>query len=527
MNPRLAEKLSARAAEIACWREQGLTLQDIAGRLCVSLKVVREWTAANPIPLPEKEPGTLQTLRLKQAVGLLADGHNWEETAKAMGTTRAALESFRRRHRAAWQAEVDRLASNGVLLRRYRRVSITPRVETGIRRATALVAAGRAMGQIAAELQVHVDALEDWREEHRQLWDRELERAMQAAVILIRSQAGTDAVLADPAEYLRRAAVAERWTRQNGQDLFERNGAMTLCTFYRDYYKPTRLTAASPKTAESYEVSLRRWALITGDPPLSEITTPILSRFRDCLAKLRGRAAHLPMSPNRIRSILRHVQTVLDKAGPSGPRHRDAADILAKVPWVRPPKEELGEPRFVTDAELQAAYNASTAMDVPKIPGFKAPAWWRALIVTTYNLGLRHRTLFELRMEHIDWGRNRMAIPPGRLKSCRLLVLPMNETVREHLQAIRTDREMVFPWPMKDNRFYHYWHKLLDAAGIPSESRFGLHALRKTLATQLWALAPQAATLALGHAAASTTMKHYVNANGILADAMKKLPQPW
>ena len=103
----------------------------------------------------------------------------------------------------------------------------------------------------------------------------------------------------------------------------------------------------------------------------------------------------------------------------------------------------------------------------------------------------------------------------------------LHGSVLEHLRAIRTDRELVFPLEHWPKWFYDQFHKLQAAAGIPRSKQFGLHALRKTCATLLWGVAPQAAQLALGHAAANVTMRHYIAAGGIVAKALDLLPQPW
>jgi len=96
----------------------------------------------------------------------------------------------------------------------------------------------------------------------------------------------------------------------------------------------------------------------------------------------------------------------------------------------------------------------------------------------------------------------------------------------EHLRKIRTDRELVFPWPWRREAFYRQLHLLENAAGIPREDHFGLHNLRKTLATTLWADSPQASQLALGHAGSDVTIRHYVAREGIVAAALDRLPQP-
>jgi integrase len=216
----------------------------------------------------------------------------------------------------------------------------------------------------------------------------------------------------------------------------------------------------------------------------------------------------------------------LDKAGPRGRRNRDAAGLIPEAPWIKPPRLDVPLPKIVSPEHLDAAYRASALMGIPRYPGIKPGPWWRALIAVAYNTGLRARTLFEMRMEHIDWKNRRLVIPPGFMKAHRAIVLPLNAVAFDHLMTIRTDRELVFPFPHERQTFYRLLHRLLDAACIPRAEHFGLHALRKTLATAMWESSPQAAQYTLGHSDIRTTKAFYTAGSGLLARAMDELPQP-
>ena len=323
------------------------------------------------------------------------------------------------------------------------------------------------------------------------------------------------------------AGQAEKWCREQGQPLFPINDELTLTTFFETYYVPARLSDASPGTVNYRRTVLNRWRLITGDPPLKSITVPLLAKFRDAIANSAGEDRVSRKSVNTVAGYLGVVQTLLDKAGPPGMRNRDAAGIIDRVPWIKPPREVLLPPRIVTPERMNDVYQAAVAMDIPRGFGFKPPAWWRALLVLTYNTGLRRGTLFKLRMEWIRWDDCCLTIPPKSMKSGQWHTIHLNPTAMQHLRAIRTDRELVFPWPFGSTRyFYTVFHRLQDAAGIPRKDHFGLHALRKTLATILWADSPQASQFALGHAGAEVTMRHYVASQGIVAQALDRLPQP-
>jgi integrase len=233
------------------------------------------------------------------------------------------------------------------------------------------------------------------------------------------------------------------------------------------------------------------------------------------------------MASATVRKYLFHIQSILDKAGQPGPRNRDAAGTLESVPWIRPPRTDLAFPKVIRLELLESVYLAAAGMEYPSFPGIDAPTWWRSLLAIAFNTGLRRRTLFELRMDHIDWQQCRLVIPPRRIKSRRPTIVSLNAIAMEHLRALRTVRDLVFPWPCADlTRFHKRFHDLQDLAGVPPAEHFGLHTIRKTMATLLWEESPQAAQYALGHTQMGVTKANYVNGQDIVARALAKLPQP-
>ena len=230
---------------------------------------------------------------------------------------------------------------------------------------------------------------------------------------------------------------------------------------------------------------------------------------------------------------MKHLQAILDKAGPSGPgSRRDAAEILTKVPWVKPPRQLLKMPRLVEPEVPQRRVPACPLMKVPKIEGIETAAWWRSLLAVALNTGMRRRTLLTLKWEWIDWKRCRATIPADAMKGRRPQVFPLNRFCVQHLLAIRGDREAVFPWPHHLTYFNTCFHRLLRYAGIPPEEHFGLHRIRKNTGSALWEKHP-GAELILGHASIRVTQNYYVAQEGIMARALEQLfslrhsPRPW
>jgi integrase len=165
-------------------------------------------------------------------------------------------------------------------------------------------------------------------------------------------------------------------------------------------------------------------------------------------------------------------------------------------------------------------------MEWPIAPGVKAPAWWRALLVTAYNTGIRRGALFKLRMTDIQWDDCALVVRAATAKTGIGQRIPLNKTVLGHLSAIRTNRELVFPLSFGSRHFDTVFHRLQKAAGIPRDEHFGLHDLRRTAATLMWEESPAAAQLMLGHTTSRTTRQFYVNNRSILARAVARIPQP-
>jgi len=499
------------------------------------IKSPRGWSVTEAtIPTRKKRPPkpTNATLNLiNRIAALMVGGKSMSAAARMLGKHHNTVGHIRRRHPELWQnalekARADHEATGQVVIEKLDESGPRQDLRPTIRNAAAMMAAGASHREIVEALSIGPDQIKHWRQTYPDYWKEELDRAMHAAVIVVRRQVGTDAVLEDPDAHIRRAMACKRWATRTGRDLLPKPEATTLRTFYDDYYKPTRLSDASPQTVDSYETTVTRWELLTGDPPLAEITVETLAKFKTCLQKMRGEKRGTRLSPNSIRRHLRHLQAIIDKAGPPGHRNRDAAGIIPQAPWIKPPREELPPPRIVSAEHVDWCYQAAIAMERPLIPGAKPAAWWRALLVVAWNTGLRRRTLFQMPMTAVQWNDRRLVLQPQRLKSNRFEIVPLNTVALEHLRKIRGPRELVFEWPFDLHIFHGDFHRLQDEAGIPRNQHFGLHNIRKTLATMLWEQSPGAAQLALGHASNGVTQRHYVSGFGIVSRALEQIPQP-
>lgn len=533
-----------RAAKL---QATGMKREQIAAMIGISPKTLEAWrtkykhwwTESQPASFSAKKgPPPLEcfdlcnrdaTAYVRQqataAARLWVEGKTYAEIGEALKVSGRTVEGWRSAHVDLWNQAVE---ETGLV-----RARVSPRVEEGIRKVTSLLAAGYTLEDAAAEAGSAYEAVRQWKRDHAEIWHREEERAVQAAIAVVRKMAGTEAILGDVGSYIRQAEFADKWTRSHGETLFPVSGETTLTTFFETWYRPVRLADASGKTVTSYRSCLNKWRLLTKDPPVQEITAQTLALFRDAAAKAPGKDGITRASPNTVRSNLRHVQTILDKCGKPGRRNRDAAGLVSDPPWVKPPKAEWSMRKTVTEEQVNAIYRAAFSMDAPKLwATFKPSAWWKCFIVTAWSTGLRRRSLFELEWSHVDWEKRWLFIPGKHLKGGRPLIIPLTDVTLEHFRSIRSDRTLVFPWPAAGSQgaamqaFRRSWDRLLVAAGIPAAERFTLHSLRRTLGTSLWDASPAAAQLMLGHSDEETTRQHYVRAPEIIAKAMAGLPVP-
>ena len=305
---------------------------------------------------------------------------------------------------------------------------------------------------------------------------------------------------------------------------------LTLSQFYTAYVVPCvlRPEAARPRTAAQYAETLRYWEQFTAGPTLDEMHQGHAADFLAALASLPGNRRGSTISPNTIRKHCTHAQRCLDLAGPPSTRHRMAADLIDRPPFLIRPRQrhKLAEDAFTLDevrAWLAAAQNAET----PHLPATPAPLWWAALIRWTWATGLRIGTTLAARWDWLDPSALTLQIPDSDYKGGQARRFHTSPPALEAVQPLRATGRgpLVFPWP------YTRWYldrvrvRMLAEAGLPPTRRFGFHGLRKGAATALAEKNPLAAQLAMGHASAKTTRDHYVHPD-LVARALDELPQP-
>ena len=163
------------------------------------------------------------------------------------------------------------------------------------------------------------------------------------------------------------------------------DAALTLVSFFREYFARLYLDDARPRTFVAYEETLRHWKWVTGDPSLP-FGTAVLAAFKVEL--------HKALSAATVNKHLRQVNAVLAKCGPAGPGNRDALGLIDATPWTRPLREDRPRPRSIGDDVVSAIYRAARFARWPKCETASgwAMAWRRALICVAVTTGVSPRS---------------------------------------------------------------------------------------------------------------------------------------
>jgi integrase len=462
-----------------------------------------------------------------QANSILDCRPHVDATAEQLAYIRKKLQEPFDRALEKYRAE---FAKTGQIVVNLIRQGPSERVAQGIERATALLAEGRTLTEVAKLLGVKLQTLCERRRAYSELWREAHHRAINSTIQFVR-QADRKIIRADPNAFVLKAAAAMTECQRNGEQLFPLHGSQfTVKSLFDKKYLPMRLSEADPRTIDTYRNSVNYWVAFTKDPSLKSITVNDLIHFRDCLKKTRSRQTGGLLSATTVRKHCKAIRSIIDLAGPPAHSCRDALGILRRVPFLKLPRPAVQkEPQIVPLEVIGDVYRAADFMTWPECAGATPGHWWKCLLMVAFCTGLRRRTLFRLEWSHVDRRTGCLRVPGDIVKNGKPIIFPLTSVCLSHLRAVKPCHKLIFPFiPASGDMkvFYKWLYRLESKAGISRERRFGLHALRRTFATVLWQASPQAAQLALGHASISTTAKHYVNRTRILSEAIETLPQP-
>jgi len=306
----------------------------------------------------------------------------------------------------------------------------------------------------------------------------------------------------------------------------------TLWQLFELAYEPLMIAGRGldAQTRRLYVEALRWWRELTGDPVLAAIDDFLAADFVRRLAEQPGRRG-ARLSVATVRKHCAHVDAVLAFAGPKTREQPRNRELLPAPPRIERPRADVAPPAadWRVD-ELQALHAAADVMRTPRIEGVAPASWWRSLIVVALHTALRIGQLLGLRFAGISG--EMIAVGAETSKGRRGRVQYLSPAARAAIEAIRTDRELIFPWPHGRRWLQRAFKRLAKAARLPADRRWGFHAFRRTHATLVADASGggiETARISLGHGAAGVTMASYVAGrvqSRLAAQVIDRLPTP-
>lgn len=313
---------------------------------------------------------------------------------------------------------------------------------------------------------------------------------------------------------------------------FDLSPRMRLPEFWEAYLLPVHLVEAKAGTKKEHRTTLKYWSLATGNPPLFKITDYTISKFRTWLAKYVYRGE--PLAALTRRKHLVNLQYMLDRAGPTKSREVPTAKLLTDTFAIPKPSgdDDVLEDCFTLD-EIAAYLAACQFAPYPeRLPaGISRCTFWRCAGLLAYNTALRVKTLLALRWDWLHRDERDPSwwwfhVPAWAMKRHRSFRCYVNEPAMRVLNRLRgAHPERVLPWTCSEDWFHKSRRALMANSSLPEERRFGFHAFRKALATEMGSINGTAASMQLGHKTRNVRIDNYTHRR-LLVEAHTRLPQP-
>lgn len=300
---------------------------------------------------------------------------------------------------------------------------------------------------------------------------------------------------------------------------------MTLREFYQHYFSPLCLATRDAKTVVAYNESVEWWLMLTGDPPLNRIDEFTTTRFVTQLREQPGRKSPT-LSTYTVRKHCRQLQAVFTRTGPRSSSNRQGQGVLDNPPIIEACRVDQKPPeRDYTVAEIEAMIRAAGVATQPRLRDCEPYMWWQSFLQVAYYTGLRRGALLGIEFSQLSSEDGDLLVPAGiskRGRGQRIWLLP---EARLAIDAIRGQRRLIFEWDGHVRSVHRQLMKIIKAAGLPKERRFGFHGIRSTHSTVLAEVSDLASTLSLGHSGANTTQRHYINHQKIIRKALELMPR--
>lgn len=262
----------------------------------------------------------------------------------------------------------------------------------------------------------------------------------------------------------------------------------TIRGFLRDVYAPLR--AISPRTLRLYEFTLDAFRDFLGhEPTTADLDELVVARFLSHRESTRAAA-----TAQKDRAQLHAIWEFLAR--------RKAVDTWPVIRTVKVP-ERVPEAWLTEEFARLLATASSEKTTIAGIPG---GLWWRALLLLAYDTGERVTALTSLRWVDVRGGYVTFKAETRKGKR-RDIIRDIGEETRLALEAIRGDRDLVFPWPHSHTYLWNRLSIILRRAKLPAGRRDKFHKIRRTTASYYEAAGHSAQRL-LDHSSPATTRKY-------------------
>jgi integrase len=182
--------------------------------------------------------------------------------------------------------------------------------------------------------------------------------------------------------------------------------------------------------------------------------------------------------------------------------------------------------RYVTPEHFAQIYESCHVATKPAGYPFSPEDWWQALLVFVYMTGWRIGEPLALRREDLDLDHGTAVTRAEDNKGGRDELVPLHPVVIDHLRRINCFEPVVFPWPHHERTLWLEFGKIQDAAGLPLESHYGFHDIRRSFATlNHEQLSADVLQRLMRHKSYSTTQR-YVNMARSVTASVERLHVP-
>ena len=268
-----------------------------------------------------------------------------------------------------------------------------------------------------------------------------------------------------------------------------------LAALLLDTYAP--LTGISERTVRIYGFTLKAFGEFLGEQAGEGYIEPTTDHLEELLVarflahRLRTRSV---ATAAKDRAQLRAFWEFLARRS-----------IVQTWPSIRPIRVPERVPKAWMIDELRLLIE-SCGEEQGEIVSVPASKWWRAILVTAFEVGERIGGL--LSIEFGDVGPNGLTVhAEGRKGQRRDIWRGITPDCYEAIMAIKTPRRLVFDWEKSYGMIWHDLGRICERAGLPNDRMSKFHRVRKTTASYAAAggLDPQKV---MDHASATTTRRY-------------------